>query len=210
MRIDDPIFSGSGDGRNAFLTITGSFSGSGHIYLADTASYIDGTITSASIADTASYVTSSKVDGPFGFDSIQTASYAFDAVSASYAITSSFSTEITGSVVSYSKLDEQFRKLITIGATDATPTIDFTQGAIFRQDLGAVASVSPTFTNQKEGDIKYLYITSNGTTTYTLPGTVTIVGRGSFDTTNNIINILSILCVDETTPEFIGTFLNNN
>lgn len=210
MRIDDPIFSGSGDGRNAFLTITGSFSGSGHIYLADTASYVAGNIESASIAETASYVTSSKVYGPFGSDSIKTASLALEVVSASYSLTSSHATEISGSTVTYEKLGEEFRKVITLGPTDATPTINFNEGSIFRQDLGAVASVTPTFTNQKEGDIKYLYITANGVTTYTLPATVEIVGGGTFSLSNNIINILSILCVDETTPEYIATFLNNS
>mgnify|MGYP003624793620 FL=1 len=56
----------------------------------------------APTSTTASYVTSSNVDGPFGFDSVQTASYALTAsyttlISASYALTASHVTGLSNS-----------------------------------------------------------------------------------------------------------------
>lgn len=110
MRIDNARFTGSVDGSEAIASLSGSFTGSGHIELSNTASYnfssasisasnlilwrgsgVTGQTSSLAIisqtSDTASYVSSSNVDGPFGMDSIVTSSYA---VSASHAQTSSF------------------------------------------------------------------------------------------------------------------------
>ena len=113
MRIDNARFTGSVDGSQAVASLSGSFTGSGHIELSNTASY---NFASASISasnlilwrasgitdqtasltiisetsDTASYVSSSNVDGPFGMDSIQSASFASSSISSSYALTSSY------------------------------------------------------------------------------------------------------------------------
>ena len=118
MRIDNARFTGSVDGSQAVASLSGSFTGSGHIQLANTSSYnfASASISASSLilwrgsgntgqtaslaiisqtSDTASYVSSSNVDGPLGMDSIQTASYAVSAShvefadSASYALTSS-------------------------------------------------------------------------------------------------------------------------
>ena len=68
--------------------VSGSFSGS-----YSGSFYGDGSGLTGLIADTASYVTSSGVDGPYGMDSILSASYAVSSsqtVSSSYALTSSY------------------------------------------------------------------------------------------------------------------------
>ena len=70
MRIDDAILSGSIVGSSAVASLSGSFTGSGHITLADTASLV----ISSSYALTASYAVTSSLS-----------------VSSSYAVTSSLS-----------------------------------------------------------------------------------------------------------------------
>ena len=135
MRIDNAKFTGSALGSQANAELTGSFTGSGHIELANTASYnfASASISASSLilyrgsgitdqtasleiiastSDTASYVSSSNVDGPFGFDSIITSSYAVSAShvefadSASYSVTASHA--ITASYITSSLVDGPF------------------------------------------------------------------------------------------------------
>jgi hypothetical protein len=71
-----------------FLSNTGSFSGSFTGELIGTASWATNAITS-------SFVTASNVYGPFGSNSILSASYASQSLSSSYALSSSFATDAT-------------------------------------------------------------------------------------------------------------------
>ena len=71
MRIDDAILSGSVVGSAATVSLTGSFTGSGHVA---TASFLLGTVESASYAVTASYALNSV-----GFTSeVETANFNFE------------------------------------------------------------------------------------------------------------------------------------
>jgi len=86
MRIDDAILSGSIVGSSAVASLSGSFTGSGHITLADTASLV----ISASYALTASYSVTSSLSVSSSY--AVTASYVLGAISKSYP-TQTFSTD---------------------------------------------------------------------------------------------------------------------
>ena len=107
---------------------SGSFSGS---FVGD-GSQLTGV--TASLATTASYITSSNVDGPYGFDSIVSSSYAVTAshalnsnsISSSYALTASFLTGLVESAsfattASYIEMADAFRGDFTL-ATSVTVT----------------------------------------------------------------------------------------
>ena len=79
MRIDDAILSGSVVGSSATVSLTGSFTGSGHLTLADT----------ASIATSASYAVSSS--------HVEFADSSSYAVTASHAVTSSLALSVESS-----------------------------------------------------------------------------------------------------------------
>ena len=101
---------------------SGSFSGS---FVGD-GSQLTGI--TASIASTASYISSSNVDGPYGFDSIVSSSYAItasyalngsgDSISASYALTASYLTGLVESAsfattASYVKMADAYKENFT-------------------------------------------------------------------------------------------------
>ena len=83
------IFSTSGSA----VTITGSLKVDGtldaQVTYAVSASFLSGLVQNAETALTASFITASGVNGPFGLNSVASASYASSSFSASYAVSSS-------------------------------------------------------------------------------------------------------------------------
>lgn len=214
MRIDNARFTGSVDGSQAIATLSGSFTGSGHIELSNTASY---NFASASISasnlilwrgsgatgqtsslaiisqtsDTASYVSSSNVDGPFGMDSIQTASYAVSAShvefadSSSYAVTSSHSVTasyaISASHVEFA--DSASYAVTSSHAISASHLIGLVEDA-----FSATFTAATTFTvthglNTNDVIVQVYDTVTGGITRQFIPNIVEVVGVNQVDLT---------------------------
>ena len=150
---------------------SGSFSGS---FVGD-GSQLTGI--TASVASTASYISSSNVDGPYGFDSIVSSSYAItasyalngsgDSVSASYALTASYLTGLVESAsfattASYVKMADAYKENFTnvtsitvahnIGSSDVLVAVYETTGGSSPQ---LIIPQSVTLTNDFEAVITF-------------------------------------------------------
>ena len=191
MRIDDAILSGSVVGSSATVSLTGSFTGSGHITLADSSSY----------AVTASYaVTSSHTEFADSSSYSVTASYAVTSshtefadsssysVTSSYAITSSHALDIQNKIVDYATLGGEFTSSVALGTVDIN--IDFDAGSIFFKENGGTDTL--TFLNVKTGDVKTIVAVSGSS--ISLPAScTTLSNQGTYDgTKKNIISIIAV------------------
>jgi len=150
---------------------SGSFSGS---FVGD-GSQLTGI--TASVASTASYISSSNVDGPYGFDSIVSSSYAItasyalngsgDSVSASYALTASYLTGLVESAsfattASYVRMADAYKENFTnvtsitanhnIGSSDVLVAVYETTGGSSPQ---LIIPQSVTLTNDFEAVITF-------------------------------------------------------
>ena len=89
---------------------------------ADTASYFSGSITNAINAITASYILSSGVDGPFGMNSVLSASHAVTAVSANTAISAVTATSATSAATATNATSASYAGTASI-ATSSSYTL---------------------------------------------------------------------------------------
>lgn len=167
MRIDDAILSGSVVGSSATVSLTGSFTGSGHIA---TASIVLAPAISASYALTSSFaLTASYVD------------------SASFAITSSHAEDIPNRIVDYATLAGEFTSSVDLDTL--TVNIDFDAGSIFVKENGGTDTL--TFSNVKTGDVKTIVAVSGSS--IALPTSCTLLSnQGTYDgTKKNIISVVA-------------------
>jgi len=135
MRIDDAILSGSVVGSAATVSLTGSFTGSGHIA---TASISLAPAISSSYALTASHaITASYVE------------------SSSFAVTASHAEDIPNKIVDYATLGVEFTGSVSLGISDII--IDFSAGSIFHKINGGTDNL--VFSNVKTGDVKTIVVT---------------------------------------------------
>lgn len=123
MRIDDAILSGSIVGSSAVASLSGSFTGSGHITLADTASLV----ISASYALTASYSVTSSLSVSSSY--AVTASHVLGAVSKNYP-TQTFSTDFNFTKDVYHIVD-------TIDVTGSLPSTPLNGNKVGLLNLGS-------------------------------------------------------------------------
>jgi len=178
MRIDDAILSGSVVGSSATVSLTGSFTGSGHIFQAD----------SASIADTASFTVSASF--------ATTASYAIEVESASFAVTASHAEDIPNKIVDYATLGVEFTGSVSLGISDII--IDFSAGSIFHKINGGTDNL--VFSNVKTGDVKTIVVTGgsalgfdNSNPSFPDTNCEFLANQASYDgTKTNIISVVAL------------------
>ena len=167
MRIDDAILSGSVVGSAATVSLTGSFTGSGHIA---TASISLAPAISSSYALTASHaITASYVE------------------SSSFAITASHAEDIPNKIVDYATLGGEFTSSVSLSTIDTI--IDFDAGSVFFKENGGTDTL--TFSNVKTGDVKTIVAVSGSS--IGLPTSCTLLSnQGTYDgTKKNIISVIA-------------------
>ena len=203
MRIDDAILSGSVVGSSATVSLTGSFTGSGHIFQAD----------SASIADTASFTVSASFATTASF--VETASFSQTASfteTSSFSISASHANDISNGIIDYATLSTEFTNVTTTISPGATYNIDFSAGALW--DIRADQPTTTfTISNQKQGDVKTIIFDGNNNTgiAFDSAANVTLVGgndASGIDMTAGKSNAITIICRNEATPTFIATINN--
>lgn len=184
--------------NNTYLT--GSFSGS-----------LTGTFTGTfnGTAATASFVTSSNVQGPYGMNSVVSASAAVQALSASYALTASYainagggslkvSGSTNGSIIDLAtetlSIVGTAGEIETNGTTDNTITIGLPDNVTITGDLavngGDITTTGTTFNIVNDNNITAISVGGNTTTTtmqnLTLNGNLSVLGNTSTVTSQNL------------------------
>jgi len=174
MRIDDAILSGSVVGSSATVYLTGSFTGSGHIFRADSASIADTAsfTISASFAETASFTLSSSI-----------------AESSSYTISASHAEEVKDKSINYAALAGEFTGSVAVAAGGAI--IDFNSGSIFNKTV--TGNETLVFTNVKTGDVKTINATGGTSLAVDASTCEFLNNQAAYDgTKQNIISIIAI------------------
>jgi len=176
MRIDDAILSGSVVGTSATVYLTGSFTGSGHIFRADSASIADTAsfTISASFAETASFTLSSSI-----------------AESSSYTISASHAEEVKDKSINYAALAGEFTGSVVVPA--GVFAIDFNAGSIFNKTVAASTNETLVFTNVKTGDVKTINATGGTSLAVDAATCEFLDNQATYDgTKQNIISIIAI------------------
>jgi hypothetical protein len=146
---------------NVFATsFTGSFTGSLTGALTGTASWANNAVTS-------SYITSSNVYGPYGINSILSASYASGSTSASFAATASFApayvlTSATGSMLAPYVLNSQTSSFVTNAQTSSFVTNSQTSSFVLNSQTSSMSVLSASFAS-----------TASSADNFTVRGTLT-------------------------------------
>jgi len=181
-----------------------------------TASYVLNAVSSsfatsasrATSASTASFVTASNVFGPFGSNSVLTASFATSASFASNALTASFalnasgaiSFPYTGSAVitgSLTVTGSAFGNVVALTISSNTASVDLTRGSYFTLTL-PTGNTFLNITNPRPGITANLVITTNTNSSASFSSNVKLPATNKYIPTSlsQSIDILSILTVD--------------
>ena len=181
MRIDDAILSGSIVGSSAVVSLSGSFTGSGHITLADTASLV----ISSSYALTASYTVTSSLS-----------------VSSSYAVTSSLSVSSSYAVTSSLSVSSSYAL-----SSSYAVTASHVLGAVSKNYPTQTFSTDFNFTKDVYHIVDTIDVTGSLPSTPLNGNKVGLLNLGSSDPLidgngNNIMGLAQNLTVDSENASF--------